>query len=143
MRPRYLILALALALGVSACATDAGSGPTDSDSPSSTPSAEAPASSVPASAEGVEGTWGNPDNMREPSLNLGSDGRISGTDGCNRLMGSWTFEDGKVLFSEMGMTMMACPDVDQWLGGAVTAVPEADTLRIYDGAGTEIGFLTR
>jgi len=141
MRPRYLILALALALGLSACATDAGSGSgsTGSDSPSSEPTSEAPA----ASAEGVEGTWGNPDNMREPSLNLGSDGRISGTDGCNRLMGSWTFEDGKVHFSEMGMTMMACPDVDQWLGGAVTAVPEADTLRIYDGAGTEIGSLTR
>ena len=139
MRPRYLVLALALALGLSACATDAGSGSTGSEPPSSKPSTEAPA----ASAEGVEGTWGNPDNMREPSLNLGSDGRISGTDGCNRLMGSWTFEDGKVHFSEMGMTMMACPDVDQWLGGAVTAVPEADTLRIYDGAGTEIGTLTR
>ena len=139
MRPRYLILALAVALGVSACATDAGSESAGSDSPSSKPSAEAPATS----AAEVEGTWGNPDNMREPSLNLGSDGRISGTDGCNRLMGSWTFEDGKVVFSEMGMTMMACPDVDQWLGGAVTAVPEADTLRIYDGAGTEIGTLTR
>ncbi|MBD7994673.1 META domain-containing protein [Arthrobacter sp. Sa2CUA1] len=139
MRPRYLILALALTLGVSACATDAGSGSAGSDSPSSKPSAEAPATS----AAEVEGTWGNPDEMREPSLNLGSDGRISGTDGCNRLLGSWTFEDGKVHFSEMGMTMMACPDVDQWLSKASTAVPETDTLRIYDAGGTEIGTLTR
>ena len=133
MRPRYLILALALALGLSACATDAGSGSTGSD----------PASSGSDSTEGVEGTWGNPENTREPSLNLASDGRLSGTDGCNRLMGSWTLEDGKVVFSEMGMTMMACPDVDQWLGMAATAVQETDTLRIYGTDGTEIGTLTR
>ena len=138
MRSRYLLLALALALGLSACATDPGSGSTGSD-----PASSGPPSPSSSSSEGVEGTWGNPDNSREPSLNLSADGRLSGTDGCNRLMGSWTLEDGKVVFSEMGMTMMACPDVDQWLGGASTAVPEADTLRIYGADGTEIGTLTR
>lgn len=126
MRPRYLILALALALGVSACAADAGAGPAE-----------------PASASSVQGTWGNPENTREPSLDLGTDGRLSGTDGCNRLMGSWTFDDGTVHFSEMGMTMMACPDVEQWLSGAVSAVPDGETLRLYDAAGAQIGTLTR
>ncbi|WP_312180257.1 META domain-containing protein [Arthrobacter sp.] len=135
MRSRYLLLALALALGLSACATDAGSGSGSAGSEPASPGSSSP--------EGVEGTWGNPDNMREPSLNLASDGRLSGTDGCNRLMGSWTLEDGTVVFSEMGMTMMACPDVDQWLGTAATAVAEADTLRLYDAAGNEIGTLTR
>ena len=143
MRSRYTLLALALLLGVSACGADPGTpGPSaeDTGTAGGTPSSSASAKAVPSAPEGI---WGNPENTREPSLELHEDGRLTGTDGCNRLMGRWVLEDGTVRFQEVAMTMMACPDVDQWLASAASAVPADDTLLVYDGAGNEIGSLAR
>ncbi|MCC9192077.1 META domain-containing protein [Arthrobacter sp. zg-Y916] len=139
MRTRFTFLALALLLGAAACAADPGG----SGSPASPDDSGSGGPSPSSSAAGAAGTWGNPENTREPSLELHEDGRLTGTDGCNRLMGQWVLEEGKVIFKEVAMTMMACPDVDQWLASAVSAVPAADTLLVYDGAGNEIGTLTR
>ncbi|MFZ3453339.1 META domain-containing protein [Arthrobacter sp. 7Tela_A1] len=141
MRTRLTFLALALLLGTAACAADPGSsGSPASPDDSGSSGGPSPSSSV---AGGAVGTWGNPENSREPSLELHEDGRLTGTDGCNRLMGQWVLEEGKVIFKEVAMTMMACPDVDQWLASAASAVPADDTLLVYDGAGNEIGTLTR
>ncbi|MFF2605840.1 META domain-containing protein [Arthrobacter koreensis] len=143
MRTRFTLLALALLLGVSACGSDpgtAGTSPDDSGAAGDAPSSSASSNTDPSAPEGV---WGNPENMREPSLELHEDGRLTGTDGCNRLMGRWVLEDGTVRFQEVAMTMMACPDVDQWLASAASAVPAEDTLLVYDGAGNQIGSLTR
>ena len=143
MRTRFTVLTLALLLGVSACAADpgtAGPSPDDSGSAGDTPSSSASSTAPPAAPEG---TWGNPENTREPSLELHEDGRLTGTDGCNRLMGRWVLEDGAVRFQEVAMTMMACPDVDQWLASAASAVPTEEALLVYDGAGNEIGTLPR
>ena len=138
MRTRITFLALALLLSASACAMDPGdpgASPDDSGTAGDTPS--------PPAADSAVGIWGNPENTREPSLELHEDGRLTGTDGCNRLMGRWVLEDGTVRFQEVAMTMMACPDVDQWLASAASAVPGEDTLLVYDGGGNEIGSLTR
>lgn len=141
MRTRFTFLALALLLGASACAADPGSsGSTASPDDSGSSGGASPSSSV---AESAAGIWGNPEGLREPSLELHEDGRLTGTDGCNRLMGRWVVEGEKVRFEEVAMTMMACPDVDQWLASAASAVPGADTLLVYDGEGNEIGSLTR
>ncbi len=143
MRTRITFLALAVLLGVAACATDPGApgtSPDDSGTAGDTPSSSASSNAAPSAPEGV---WGNPENTREPSLELHEDGRLTGTDGCNRLMGRWVLEDGTVRFQEVAMTMMACPDVDQWLASAATAVPSEQTLLVYDGEGNEIGSLTR
>ncbi|MER1995925.1 MAG: META domain-containing protein [Arthrobacter sp.] len=143
MRTRFTLLALAVLLGVSACGADpgtAGASPDDSGTSGDTPSSTASSSASPAAPEGV---WGNPENMREPSLELHEDGRLTGTDGCNRLMGRWVLEDGTVRFQEVAMTMMACPDVDQWLASAASAVPTEDALLVYDGDGNQIGSLPR
>lgn len=143
MRTRITFLALAVLLGVAACATDPGAPGTsrdDSGTAGDTPSSSASSNAAPSAPEGV---WGNPENTREPSLELHGDGRLTGTDGCNRLMGRWVLEDGTVRFQEVAMTMMACPDVDQWLASAATAVPTEQTLLVYDGEGNEIGSLTR
>lgn len=143
MRTRITFLALAVLLGVAACATDPGApgtSPDDSGTAGDTPSSSASSNAAPSAPEGV---WGNPENTREPSLKLHGDGRLTGTDGCNRLMGRWVLEDGTVRFQEVAMTMMACPDVDQWLASAATAVPSEQTLLVYDGEGNEIGSLTR
>ena len=40
------------------------------------------------------------------------EGRVNGFSGCNNMMGTYTLEEGnRIKFSQMGSTMMACPDV--------------------------------
>jgi len=49
-------------------------------------------------------------NQREPSLILSSEeNRLSGSDGCNRIMGSFQLREDKLKFSRIASTMMACP----------------------------------
>lgn len=49
--------------------------------------------------------------------------RVTGFAGCNQLLGSYTLEEGnRIRFSNMGSTMMACPDVD---------FDEAEFLKIF------------
>lgn len=92
---------------------------------------------------GAEGTWGS-DGDGEPQLVLAADGNLSGTDGCNRLMGSWEqTSDGTVDFGQVALTMMFCEGVDTWLSNLRTGVVDGGTLRILDEAGDEIGTLQR
>jgi heat shock protein HslJ len=46
----------------------------------------------------------------EITLDFGTDGSVSGTDGCNRFMGSFTQNDTSLTFGPLAGTMMACPD---------------------------------
>ncbi|SNU00395.1 META domain-containing protein [Ruaniaceae bacterium KH17] len=92
---------------------------------------------------GPEGTWGT-EAEGQPQLVLADDGALSGTDGCNQLMGSWEKTDGDgVDFGEVASTMMFCEGVDTWLVGLSTGSVEGDTLHIFDASGTEIGTLAR
>ncbi len=43
-------------------------------------------------------------------VSFGEDGTISGTGGCNRLMGDYAAEDGAVGIGPLAMTRMACPE---------------------------------
>ncbi len=51
---------------------------------------------------------------REVFFTLKTDeNRVTGFAGCNSMTGEYTLEDGnRIRFSNMGVTMMACPDVD-------------------------------
>ena len=50
--------------------------------------------------------------------------RVTGFAGCNTILGSYTLEEGnRIRFSNMGSTMMACPDVD---------LRESDFLKIFE-----------
>lgn len=89
-----------------------------------------------------EGTWGS-DEPPQPELTLAEDGSISGTDECNRLIGSWELVDQHVELSPLGTTMMFCEGVDTWLGSATCVEIEGDTLHLFDQDGTEIGMLLR
>lgn len=90
-----------------------------------------------------EGTWGT-DEQGQPLLVLSDDGGLTGTDGCNRLMGSWEKGEGSDLsFGEVASTMMFCEGVDTWLATLSTATVEGDTLHIFDESGAEIGTLAR
>lgn len=88
------------------------------------------------------GTWGS-DAAGEPNLNLEEDGRLSGTDGCNRLMGSWTQDGEDVEFGEVAATLMFCEGVDTWLSGVASGTVDADTLILRDASGDDIGSLER
>ena len=44
------------------------------------------------------------------TLMFGADGRVSGSGGCNRMMGGYTLTGEGLTFSQMAATMMACPE---------------------------------
>lgn len=44
------------------------------------------------------------------SLTFGADGQLSGNATCNRIVGSYREQDGRVTLGPVGMTMMACPE---------------------------------
>ena len=101
------------------------------------------ADSAGAPIPSVEGSWGNTEDSSQPSLEFGSNGRVTGTDGCNRLMGNWTQDGASVTIGELASTMMFCHDVDTWLSSAATAEIEGETLAVFNEAGEPIGTLQR
>lgn len=89
------------------------------------------------------GTWGDPSETAEPSLALASDGSLTGTDGCNRLTGSWSDDGETITFSDVATTRMMCAHVDAWLSELATGTIQGETLAVLDDAGSEIGTLER
>lgn len=78
-----------------------------------------------------------------PWLRFGADGRVSGSDGCNRLMGGWSLEGDVVSLRRMASTMMFCEGVDTWLSRAHSARHLGDRLQVLDASGAPIGELSR
>lgn len=69
---------------------------------------------------------------------------LRGSDGCNRLFGSWTAgPDHVVTFSPVGSTRMACPGVDTWLSRMASAHVDGDALHVSDESDVAIGTLQR
>jgi len=93
-------------------------------------------------AAGPAGTWGAT-GAGQPQLVLDADGGLSGTDGCNQLVGNWELADGTIDFGEVASTMMACDGVDTWLSGLSTGRIDGSTLHVLDADGVEIGTLAR
>jgi heat shock protein HslJ len=89
------------------------------------------------------GVWGDQAATGEPSLELASDGTLTGTDGCNRLSGSWTDDDDTITFEQVASTRMFCEGVDDWLSQLATGTISGETLTVFNDRGTEIGTLER
>ena len=72
-------------------------------------------------------------------------GRVSGSDGCNRLAGSYQLNGDHVTFSQMAVTQMAClhssgtegPFQDA-LKNASRLIVAGDRLELFDAAGTRL-----
>ena len=96
-----------------------------------------------ASATDVTGTWGDPNVAGQPSLELSVAGEVTGTDGCNRLMGSYEVDGDKVVFGPLASTMMYCEGVDTWMLNAASATVEGDRMTVYNPEGQSIGTLLR
>ncbi|MFZ4895852.1 META domain-containing protein [Plantibacter sp. Mn2098] len=124
------------ALLLSGCA----SGPAD-DAPTSSPAATVDSSA--GDAIGVVGVWGTEDVQGQPYLTLAEDGTISGTDGCNRLIGTWTAEADTVAFGPIATTQMFCEGVDTWLSAAASGAYTEQQLTLYNASGAQIGTLER
>lgn len=86
------------------------------------------------------GTWGDLDIAY---LELGEDGALSGSDGCNRLAGSWEAEGTTVTFVGVATTMRACMDVDDWLSRLDTGAVGRDEMTVFNVDGEQIGVLGR
>ncbi|MCS5719226.1 META domain-containing protein [Herbiconiux sp. CPCC 205763] len=103
----------------------------------------APDGMVPG-AGGVIGTWtaDAPDGV-DVFLTF-TDGKVTGKDGCNNLMGSWSAGEGSsVVLSGLASTMMYCEGVDTWLSKAVGLTLDGRTAVVLDDTGTMIGTLTK
>lgn len=101
---------------------------------------------TPSGSEVIDpvGTWGDPEEAGSPSLTLDEGGALSGTDGCNRLSGTWEVQDEDLItFGSVATTRMACPDVDTWLEGLSQASISGTTMTILGSDGAEIGQLER
>ncbi|WP_394554044.1 META domain-containing protein [Agromyces sp. MMS24-JH15] len=123
-----------------------------SDSPEAAPATTSASPSPSASSDdsasvsgtGFVGTWGTADPT-QPHLVLGADGSLTGSDGCNTLMGTWELEDDGTAaeFNDVAMTRMACPDGDQTLGALDSGTVQGDTLTVVDDHGTVLATLPR
>jgi heat shock protein HslJ len=128
--------AFAVVLLFAGCASSA-----PGDASSTTPSSESSGAGS-ADAVGIVGVWGTEDQGK-PSLTFGEDGALSGTDGCNRLVGKWTADAGTVEFGPLASTRMACEGVDTWLSDGVSGTYTDAELTVLDSTGKTIGTLER
>lgn len=80
---------------------------------------------------------------REPHLVFEQGGRVAGSDGCNRLTGTYELTGDAIKFGRMAATQMACPDTDATterafrdaLQNASRLKVAGDRLELYDAAG--------
>lgn len=83
------------------------------------------------------------DNRREPFFVLEpGEHRVSGTGGCNRLIGSYELDGTRLTFKQLALTRMACPDV-KYESAFASALENTATwkisgahLELSDAAGT-------
>jgi heat shock protein HslJ len=117
----------------------------------------------PAAENGLAGTvwrfvelYGTPvtsnlsPESREASLAFNAHGRLYGSDGCNRLLGSYTVQGDEISFSGMAGTQMAClpsqqstrrlPDA---LMGAEHGRIDSGILTLYSRSGQAVAILER
>ncbi|KRE23461.1 hypothetical protein ASG80_07050 [Agromyces sp. Soil535] len=121
MRAPFAVTIIVAAVALAGCATSPGDEPID-----------------------PVGTWIESTDEDAPSLTLDEGGVLSGTDGCNRLSGSWRLEDDDIVyFDSVASTRMACPDVDTWLDGLSQATISGSTMTILGSDGAQIGQLER
>jgi heat shock protein HslJ/quercetin dioxygenase-like cupin family protein len=86
----------------------------------------------------------------QPSLEFVANGRIAGTDGCNRISGPYTVADDRISFGPIAATRMACPGADDVgrrvhaaLNGARRWRIEGGRLELRDDAGATLAIFAQ
>jgi XRE family transcriptional regulator, regulator of sulfur utilization len=95
---------------------------------------------VPASPPLLETTWvtielaGVPVPLtpteRQPSLRFAAGGRVSGSDGCNRISATYTLAGSRITFGPIAATRMACPGIESLAGKFEAALTGAVRWRL-------------
>jgi putative lipoprotein len=90
-----------------------------------------------------------PDANREAQLLFQAGGRLSGSDGCNRVVGSYELNGQRVRFGQLAGTQMACLDtgeVERAFRDALKAAERltiaGDRLELLDGTGRLVAAFT-
>lgn len=74
------------------------------------------------------------EQRREPTLRLDADtGRVSGSAGCNRFMGSYSLNGNRIDFSQMAATQMACAQGMDTERAYLQALTRVQTWKVQDG----------
>ncbi len=90
------------------------------------------------------------DPKREAHLQFQAGGRVSGSDGCNRITGTYELKGDAVTFGQMAGTQMACIDAaaeverafQEALKGATRLTLVGNRLELSDAAGKRVAALT-
>ena len=89
------------------------------------------------------------DPKREAHLQFQSGGRVSGSDGCNRITGTYELNGDRVAFRQMAATQMAClneDDVERQfrnaLQNATRLTVAGDRLELFEPTGTRLAAFT-
>jgi len=120
-RALSLVLALAASAALAACAPGGADAPLE---------------------ERILGQWGD-DGGSSPWLRFDADGTLTGSDGCNRMGGSWKVEDGRVQTPGVFSTKMWCEDYAEWLGDLASLEVDGDELIVFDADRERLGTLSR
>lgn len=84
---------------------------------------------------------------REASLAFDAHGRIFGSDGCNRFLGSYTVEKDQISLTEMAGMQMACLSTPQRLSDALKSADhgrlDGVLLTLYGASGQTLAILER
>jgi heat shock protein HslJ/mannose-6-phosphate isomerase-like protein (cupin superfamily) len=70
---------------------------------------------------------------RQPSLTFVAGGRVSGTDGCNRIQATYTVTGDRIAFGPIAATRMACPGMESLAGRFEAALKGAQRWRLVSG----------
>jgi heat shock protein HslJ len=80
-----------------------------------------------------------------PQLVLEAGGRVAGSDGCNRIVGSYQLAGDAITFGQLGGTQMACLDAGDTERAFREALSTArrwriigDLLELYDASGRRL-----
>ena len=112
--------------------------------------APAPDEGAPAGNTPVLAGQNAPKADAVPRIAFSADGRVSGTSGCNRLLGTFTLEGKRLDLSKLGMTRMMCSPESMKAEAAFTgmlaqvrfATESEKGLTLWNEAGVEIVTLT-
>ena len=98
------------------------------------PSPSAPASLAGSAWRAVSVDGLSPLEGSAPTLTF-SETEVSGTTGCNQYFGGYTYADGTISFTEVGMTMMACEGPISDVEAKYTAALNSATTATIDDGG--------
>lgn len=133
------LVAGAVIAGLTAC-TPGSAGKTE---PTEGTKTEMPTNSTAKPSEDVLlGTW-TIDQPGNPTLTFEKNGKVSGTDGCNNIMGDFAADGAEAKLNRLASTLRACQGVDDWLRNASKVRADGDTLHVFDTDDQEIGTLSR